>query len=223
MKNISDTTESWDQHSLFNPYRDAETNLIYNLLFCDNLDLYKHIVKEPISYPWDILFSKSSSHSDIEKIINDDSLESRVRILACNRQIANGVKPEKKELLAVIIEIGLELGLDVLASFKDGTARYINQSGKLLIWETSDEISNLLTNALFSNSVNIINKIGPWDKPRRPYPEKDHLRITFLVTDGLYFGEGPIDALFNDPMASPALSSATKLMQYLTKKTVDAK
>jgi len=41
------------------------------------------------------------------------------------------------------------------------------------------------------------------------------VRISFLVTDGLYFGEGPINVLFSDALAAPALSSATALMQYL--------
>lgn len=203
------------------PYKDTATNLIYNLLFCDNLDLYKANSKEPNPYPWDILFSATSTDQDFEKIINDTSLESRMKILACNRQIAGGHKPSKKEILAVIVEVGLDSGLDILASFKDGTARYINQTGKMLIWETTDETSNKLTSELFLKSQDIVNKIGAWDKPRRPCPTKGNVRITFLVSDGLYFGEGPIDVLFNDLMASPALTSATQLMQYLTEKSLE--
>jgi len=104
-----------------------------------------------------------------------------------------------------------------LASFKNGTARYINQTGKILVWETTaDEAANKITNDLFTNSQNIINKIGPWNKPRRLYPTKGNVRITFLVSDGLYFGEGPIDVLFKDAMAGPALEKATALVQYLT-------
>jgi hypothetical protein len=49
------------------------------------------------------------------------------------------------------------------------------------------------------------------------------MRITFLVSDGLYFGEGPINDLFNDPMAKPALITATELMRYLTEKVLDKK
>lgn len=202
------------------PFKDTATNLIYNLLFCDNIDLYKANVKEPYPYPWDILISLISTNEDLEKIINDNSLESRVKIVAYNRQIASGHKPDKKELLAVIVEVGLDNGLDVLASFYDGTARYINQTGTMLIWETTDETSNKLTSELFLKSQDIVNKIGAWDKPRRPAPTKGNVRITFLVSDGLYFGEGPIDVLFNDPMASPALTSATQLLQYLTEKSL---
>jgi hypothetical protein len=41
-------------------------------------------------------------------------------------------------------------------------------------------------------------------------------RISFLVADGLYFGEAPLNNLFNDPLAAPALQAATALMQFLT-------
>jgi len=135
--------------------------------------------------------------------------------LTYNKLLIKGQKIDKKELLAVITEIGLDNGLDVLASFRDGTARYINQSGKMIIWESPNNTSNTLTDKLFDNSYTAVSKIGPWDKPRRPNPEKGIIRITFLVSNGLSFGEGPINVLFNDPVAGPALSSAAELMKYL--------
>lgn len=41
------------------------------------------------------------------------------------------------------------------------------------------------------------------------------------MSDGLYFGEGAIEVLFNDQMANPALTNATELMRYLTEKTLE--
>src|SRR4030095_744747 len=108
------------------PYDDDSTNQIYNLLFCDNTDLYKKNMKRPYSYPWDILFSDNEDTATLQKIIDDTALESRIKMLACNKMMAAGQTPTKKELLAVIVEVALDEGLDVLASFKDGTARYIN-------------------------------------------------------------------------------------------------
>ncbi len=203
------------------PYKDSSTNLIYNLLFCDDINLYKINTKPPYSYPFDILFSEKSTDSDFQKIIYDHTSDARLKLLSYNRQIASGHKPDKKELLAVIVEVGLDSGVDTLASFNDGTARYINQTGKILIWEAEDEKSTELTKDLFLKSQNIVNQIGPWDNPRRPAPTMGNVRITFLVSDGLYFGEGPMDVLFNDPMASPALTSATYLMKYLTEKSLE--
>ncbi len=203
------------------PYKDSSANYIYNLLFCDNLQLYKTNTQPPHNYPYDILFSETSSVTDLQKVIDDSTSDPRVKVLAYNRQRSIGHKPTKKELLAVIVEVGLDDGLDVLASFNNGTARYINHTGKMLIWETTeDEAANELTKELFLHSQNIVNQLGPWNKPRRPHPTKGNARITFLVSDGLYFGEGPTDVLFNDPMGSAALTTATRLMQYLTEKSL---
>lgn len=206
---------------LAGPYNDNATNLIYNLLFCDNPDLYKANTPLPYHYPFDILFSETSSVTDLQKIIDDSTSDPRAKILACNKQLANGHKP-KKELLGVIVEVSLDEGLDVLASFYNGTARYINYTGQMLIWETTaDKEANALTDALFQNSKVIVDQIGPWEEARKSHPVEGNVRISFLVSDGLYFGEGPMNVLFNDPMASPALSSATLLMQYLTEKALE--
>jgi hypothetical protein len=217
------STPQTQTQSSINPYKDSSTNFIYNLLFCDNLYLYKEKTQQPFTYPFDILFSETSSVTDLQKIIDDKNSDPRIKVLAYNRQFASGHKPTKKDLLAVIVEVGLDEGLDVLASFNNGTARYINHTGKILVWETTDdEAANKITNELFASSKNIVNQIGAWNKPRRPNPTKGNVRITFLVSDGLYFGEGPMNVLFNEPMASPALAKATELMQYLTQKSLDA-
>jgi len=200
------------------PYNDPSINLVYELLFCDDINLYKDYNIKSGSYPWNILFSETATTADLEQILLNTDVGARVKILTYNKLQNQGLNIDKKILLGVIVELGLDGGLDVLASFNDGTARYINQTGKMIVWETTDEMSNSLTNALFDNSYNIVMKIGPWDKPRKSNPEKGIVRITFLVSDGLYFGEGPINVLFNDPMASPALSSAAELMKYLVEK-----
>lgn len=201
------------------PYKDGATNLIYNLLFCDDMELFKINTTPPYPYPFDILFMADASAADLQKIIDDQTAEPRIKLLACNRLLAKGGQL-KKELLAVIVEAGLDDGLDVLASFKDGTARYINYTGQMIIWEnTTDAKANELKDDLFAKSEAVVKLIGPWDQPRKPPPAKGNVRISFLLSDGLYFGEGPIQVLFNDPMASAPLNSATLLMQYLMQQT----
>lgn len=206
------------------PYSESATNVIYNLLFCDSLDLYKEKTTVPYIFPFDILFSESSSQSDLQKIIDAKDSDPRIKVLAYNKLTASGQKPLKKEILAVIVEVGLDGGLDVLASFNDGTARYINKTGKILIWETrEDQNANNITTQLFKHSKSIVNAIGVWDKPRLTAPVPGNVRISFLVSDGLYFGEGPTNDLFNDPMAGPALRKATELLQYITEKSMESK
>lgn len=196
-------------------YKNEAMNTIYDMLFCDQPALYKN-GQTQWQYPWNFLFEETLNVEAIEKITQDLTLESRPKILAYNKLFKGGVKPPKKELLGIIIEVHLEEGLDVLAAYRDGTARYINHSEKLIIWDTTTEQSNQLVKKLFAEGEQVIEKIGPREDPRLPCPPPGDVRLTFLVSDGLYFGQGPIDVLFNDPMGAPTLQAATMLMQHLT-------
>ena len=218
MAKSNQTQDSINNGSIsHHPYTDDANNRIYNLLFGDDLNLYLEHTIEPLGYPFDILFSENSSSSEFKKIIQDDEVESRAKILACHKLTGLGVKPDMMELFGVIVEVGLDEGLDVLASYRDGSARYLNHSQKMVIWETTkDEKANEITSELFDLSKLIVDKIGPWDKPRLPHPVKGNVRVTFLVSDRLYFGEGPINIMFSDPLAGPALAKATALMEYIT-------
>jgi hypothetical protein len=203
-----------------NPYNNSKTDHIYNLLFCDNPELYQHNLSKPYSYPFDILFSKESTPAEMQPIINDTNLDPQVKILAYKKQLANGYRPTEKKLLAVIVEVGLNNGLNVFASFYDGTARVINPEGEVLIWETTDDVkANGIVKQFFDCSLSVVNQIEAWNKPRRPNPQKGDLKITFLASDGFYFGEGPIGVLFNDSMASPVLKTAFELEKYLCEKS----
>lgn len=201
------------------PYKEDSTNKMYELLFCD-YGLYESSAQNKDIYPWDVLFSDEFIPAAVNEIISNESMESRVKVLAYKRIAASGCVVKDKNLLAVIVEVGLEEGLDILASFSDGTARYINHSGKVLIWENEDETSSKLTKQLFDNSNRIVQQIGPWDEPRKPHPTKGMVRISFLVSDKLYFGQGPMTVLFNDELAGPSLLTATHLMKYITEKAL---
>ncbi|BAV05768.1 hypothetical protein SAMN05421788_10889 [Filimonas lacunae] len=204
------------------PYNDETANIIYNLLFCDDFQLYKDCTEPPYTYPMDVLFAETPDIDALQQLVALPEADPRVQVLACNRLLAAGQPYEQKQLFAVIIEIGLENGLDTLASFYDGTARYINQTGKILVWENfEDETANDITSALFEHSAEVVNKIGPWDQPRKPQPAVGHARLTFLVSDGLYFGEAPASVFFNDQLAGPVLNSATQLLQYITAKALE--
>ena len=202
------------------PYQDDATNKIYELLFCDHPEMFRSDSKMALEYPWDVLFASPADVKGLQRIIMDDDVETRVKILAYHVMRVLGEPVEEKELLGVIVEVGLDDGLDTLAAYQDGTSRYINYTGKMIISDATDEVLRDITAQLFRDSLNIVRRIGPWNAPRKPFPVKGNVRISFLVSDGLYFGEGPINVLFNDAMAAPALSSATALMNYLTNRVL---
>ncbi|MEO8772210.1 MAG: hypothetical protein ABI402_19075 [Ferruginibacter sp.] len=203
-----------------NPYQNEAINKMYNQLFCDNTEVYE-TTTGATEYPWNILFAENPNIEQLKAVTVDETLQSRHKILAYNILAAIGAPADKKELLGVIIEVALPEGLDVIAAFQDGTARYINYSEKLLIWETETAESRELISKLFSDSLNVVGKIGAWDKERLPSPANEKVRLSFLVSDGLYFGEGPFDFLQKDPMGGPVIGSAAALMNFLIESVVN--
>lgn len=113
------------------------------------------------------------------------------------------------------MEVGLENGLDTLAAYRDGTARLIHHSESMLVWETQTPISKQLVDQLLTTSFNVVQRIGPWNAPRKPRPPFGYVRLSFLVSDGLYFGEGPFNELEKDPMGGSVIFAATRLMTFL--------
>ena len=196
------------------PYAEAPINTLYEMLFCDELALFSQ-TPAPLSGPWHDLLDESTSDEALRGMVEDDGQPARIRLLASQKLRSRGVQPGH-QLLGVIVELVLEEGLDVLAAFKDGTARYFNYTGKVLIWESPTSASDAIINRLFAESQRIVAQIGLWRKPRKMFPGKGMLRISFLGTDGLYFGEGPISIMFDDVMSAPAIREATALLQFLT-------
>jgi hypothetical protein len=192
------------------PYKSATVNRIYNLLYCDNLSLLK---EDRETAPLAAVLSDAAERETLERIGNNLDVESRVRVVAFNRLRAMGKSVPRKRLLGSIVEVPQRLGLDVLAAFPDGSLRYINQSEKLAIFEppTPPELVEKLEEVLRVSQF-IVNRYQPWDKPRRPPPTGSLIRMTFLASDGIYFGEGRYPDLMADRLAAPVITAAGELL-----------
>jgi hypothetical protein len=196
----------------------TDLNFLYEMLFCDELSFFARVLEDINVYPWQVLFNPSATQWELYDVVDMAANETRIKLLAYNRLQQGNHPILKQELLGVIIEVGLENGLDVLASYQDGTARYLHHSGKIIMWETANDQSRALTEHLFAESEKVVKQIGIWPHGRLNPPKEGNARITFLVSNGLYFGEADCDTLFGDELAGPALLAATALLTYLTSK-----
>jgi hypothetical protein len=199
----------------YSPYAQVEANAVYNLLFCDDLELFRPRNGQPSSV--DPLFQQDCSA--IERLAKDINAESRVRILSCNwlRQRSLAVPP--KVLLGVVVEVALDGGLDVLAAYSDGRIRYINRAGRMTIFEAAHVPVSENAKSLLTASKNVVARLGPWGKPRLPPPGRGNARLTFLVSDGLYFGEGRFSDMQRDPIGGSIIQIATALLTTIVQTT----
>jgi hypothetical protein len=197
------------------PYEQPEINFIYNLLFCDDPSLFQPKGDKPLVYWESALFGSNPDVGEIRKIAENNDEESRIRVLAYNWLRERKHAVPARQLLGVIVEVPLEGGLDVIAAYPDGRVRYINQTGKLAVFEGGPPEVEAKAKALVASALPAVNRIGPWDKKRLPPPTKGNVRMTFLVSDGLYFGEGPFALMQREPMAAPIIQTAGELLQLV--------
>lgn len=185
------------------PYRDTACNAIYNLLFCDD-------GRMPIG-------AMDDSVTTLRAIAEDESREGRTRMWAYNLLREKGEPVPPRILLGTIVEVHMPEGLDVLAAFTDESVRYIHHSEKMGVVEghvpqLAEHIRILLKASQF-----IVNQIGPWTGERLPPPLLGEVRTTFLVSDGLYFGQGCYDQMRKHEVDRLVLVAAERLLEaYVT-------
>jgi hypothetical protein len=158
----------------------------------------------------------------LQTVASMPDLESRHCLQAWHVLRELGVRPSAeiaKRVYGVVVEVSLQEGLDVLAAYADGSARYLNWSGAAVAWDATDPRIQPDIEAILRAGTAIAQRIGPWDGPRRGPPPPGHIRLNLLTPSGLHFGEGPMDALARDPLGGPLVAAATALMRALTSLT----
>jgi tetratricopeptide (TPR) repeat protein/transcriptional regulator with XRE-family HTH domain len=155
-----------------------------------------------------------------QQIVDTEGLGSRRVLQAWHflRQAGCQPQPEKARLaLGTVAEMPMQATHDVLAAYRDGTARYLNHSGKAVIWEgrTHAGVQTAISDWLATGQL-IADTIGTSDQPVLPPLPAGHMRLVTLTPAGLCFGQGPADSLSNERLASPFIAAATRLMQLLT-------
>lgn len=153
------------------------------------------------------------------KIADTPGLEPRHHLQAWHFLREYGKQPpadRAKQLLGVVLEVPVENGLDLLAAYADRHARYCNYTGAGVVWEHPNNSLDQAIDALLTSGQQILNAIGPWNKPRPGPPPAGQVRISLLAPSGLHFGQASFETLSADPLARPAIGAALTLLKALT-------
>jgi hypothetical protein len=156
------------------------------------------------------------------QVLLHDGLESRHYLQAWHFLRQHGTPPgahQAKDVLGVVVEIGLPQGLDVFAAYADHSARYLNHAGGAVVWEHPDSSLDAGIDELLAAGRDIVAQIPPWGRPRPQRPATGVLRLSFLTPGGLSMGQGPLDEFPKHAFAGRVFQSATLLLQELTAKS----
>jgi len=154
----------------------------------------------------------------LNKVLLMGGLEVRLYLQAWHNLRALGQFPSKDQacqIQGVVVEVALERGLDIIAAYADGSARYFNYSGAAIIWDIQDADIDRLVTELLAVGQSLVDISEPWDGPRPLAPPIGAARINALTFGGLHFGQGSFHAISQDGLGGLALRGAFDLMQNL--------
>lgn len=91
------------------------------------------------------------------------------------------------QVLGIVIEVPNEGLADVLASYADGTARYINHQGGVILW---DDYDNSIS-PLIDEGIQMAQPVGELQNQHEtdPVPE-GQVRLTILTPGGMHIWQG---------------------------------
>ncbi len=169
---------------------------------------------------------RGATTATLQSITTMSDLEPRHYLQAWHTLHDLGVNPPSelaKRVYAVVFEVDLDGGLDVLVAYSDHSARYLNQSGRIVIWERRGSDMDVHIDRLLEGGAILVKAIGPHEAGRPAAPPKGHARISMLTPSGIHFGQGSYPALSRDKLAAPMLAAGTLLLQALSEKALPPK
>jgi hypothetical protein len=146
----------------------------------------------------------------LESVLQMQPLETRIELWTWTGLRELGKKPEQKtgtEVLGVIIEVPMQSGYDILAGYADGSARYLNFSGRAIFWDKPDTTIKNLCRSFIESAILASSSAKLRNSNALP---KSDAQITLLTRSGNY-------VIIATPQS--VMNSAAKLMIELINRT----
>jgi len=133
----------------------------------------------------------SEAASALRSILQSPKLETRIQLFAWSGLRELGEKPEGRlayEVLGVVVEVPQEGAYDTLAAYVDGSARYLNFSGKAVFWDAPDPAIKRLCQALVDSTIPASGKAK--ERTSLALPRRG-VQATMLTRSGPYVIANP--------------------------------
>jgi hypothetical protein len=220
----------WDLETLllnFDPTREDDFAFVVSSIQTGQLaEAEEWMANEIKRYPWVLMaaahiklrMEEAAEAGRLLRAVTLISNEARVRLWAWHnlRMLGKFPSPDlSRQVLGVIIEVPFEDRLDVLAAYADGTARYINHQGGMIVWDRMDETITPLVMTVIRET----QPIGPPQEDRLDDPVlPGEVRLQVLTPGGIHvWQDSPSEA------AAPTrvFASMADLLRALVQITVE--
>lgn len=220
----------WDLESLLlnvDPNREDEFSAVVAAMQAGQLaEAEEWLANEIKGYPWVLLAAahvklKMEEAAEAGRLLRAVTLisnEARLRLWAWHnlRQLGKYPSPDlARQVLGVIIEVPFEDREDVLAAYADGTARYINHQGGMIMWDSIDETITPIV-------MNVIRETQPPGAPQEDRLEEpvpgEQVRLSVLTPGGIHVWQG---VAAENPQLTKVFASMAELLRALVQMAMD--
>lgn len=222
----------WDLESLLmniDPTREDDFSFVIASMQAGQIEEAEEWLANEISrYPWVLLAAahvklKMEEAAEAGRLLRAVTLisnEARLRLWAWHnlRQLGKYPSPDlARQVLGVIIEVPFEDRQDVLAAYADGSARYINHQGGMIVWDRMDETITPLV-------MNVIREAQPVGAPQEDRLEEpvpaDQVRLSVLTPGGIHVWQG---AAGENKALAPVFAGMADLLRALVQAAMEQK
>jgi hypothetical protein len=181
-------------------------------------------------YPWTLMahayvLMQNNKIEEAKKTLRAITLisqEALVQLWAWHNLRRLGTSPSPglaQKILGIVIEVPFGESSDVLASYADGTARYLNHQGAIILWDTFDEVIT----PLIYEGIKLARPMGEYQQFHSDDPVADgEIRLTTLTPGGVYIWEGsPEDGSDISRLFAQQANLLRALVQMALKKKED--
>lgn len=156
---------------------------------------------------------KSEAISMLRKVLDTPDLESRLTLWVWSALRELGEKPDPKmafQVIGVVVEVPSGGAYDTLAAYMDGSARYLNFSGKAIFWDQKDEAVRVLCQNFIDSTIPVSSRAKPRLSLALP---KSGGQVTLLTRSGNFVVTNPPDSVI-----MPAAALMTELIKRSNEK-----
>jgi hypothetical protein len=121
-------------------------------------------------------------------------------------------------LYGLVVEVGLDGGVNTLAVYEDRSARFVSLTGDIVVCERAGGPLDIGIDNVLSTAKRIVSAGSVQDADASWYPTRHSARMSFLTPQGSHVIQGPLLALASDLSAAAVFSAATWVMLSLTGK-----
>lgn len=129
---------------------------------------------------------KDEARSRLHIILEHPGIETRVQLLAWLALRELGERPDARaggEVLGSVIEVPMHGAYDTLAAYQDGSARYLNFSGRAIFWDWPDPTIKSLCQKILASAASAGSQAEPRIDTRLPTAGT---QVTLLTRAGMY-------------------------------------